>query len=459
MKKQDTLTNAIDMLMTAFGEYILRGFRGISILFKTTDISKNTKIIIAFCNITFVLISLIFPIPVKYQIFLFIFFIINTGFFVDYYFSAKYRDYIKILKSIGFKNVSITSHKKINENDYSIIIQSDELLESKIEKNKEYFLNLLGVYYVSSKRLKNDPKKISIILSKKDPNTPDLGSEYLYQNYHKYCKKPFDFVVGIDEEETPIIQNMSSLPHLLIAGATNSGKSVFFKQLLYTLYSKNKKHINMSIIDLKRGVETASFKGLKGVTRAIDEHQAHSLLKKAHSEMMERFSYMEANNLVKIDPIKHKKPMILVAIDEASELFGVKSPDPEVKKLALQNSELVDKIAKLGRAASVHLIISTQKVIKETVSTSIRSNLRGRICFKTESQEDSRTVLGNTGGFTLENIPGRNYWRCGTTIFKTQALFLSSEELEGGLEHRKKTDSGPNKITPHQPKKPFNLSF
>ena len=100
----------------------------------------------------------------------------------------------------------------------------------------------------------------------------------------------------------------------------------------------------------------------------------------------------------------------------------------------LQARELTDELAKLARAAGIHLIFATQKVTKETIDTKVQENIGGRMCFRMNSLPGSMTVLGNKKAFDLPDIKGRAIWTNGNNFYEVQAPFISEEDIKEEIE-------------------------
>ncbi len=231
------------------------------------------------------------------------------------------------------------------------------------------------------------------------------------------CKNG-EFLVGVGRSG-PVYGSLDKTPHLLVAGTTGGGKSCFFRQVILTLL-KESPAIRIHILDLKHGVEGSLFSGHKGVTlsKTIDESAA--MILKLKREMHDRFEYMEERGLTKINPEKEGMPRIVIAIDECSILFN-ESP----KAL-----DAAKDISRLGRAACVHLILATQKVTKDTISTAIQENGSGRMCFRTSTLQNSVAMLGDSKAFDLPQIAGRGIWDDGSERLDVQTPFVSDNPIE-----------------------------
>ncbi|MBY0384102.1 hypothetical protein K2X05_02995 [bacterium] len=280
-------------------------------------------------------------------------------------------------------------------------------------------------------RLGNNKKYIELLLSGKE--LPKLVFfEKIKEKYHQACS----FIVGESLEDV-ITQRMDSLPHLLIAGSTGGGKSNFFRQVVLSLL-KNSKHIQFYLLDLKRGIEVVEFSDLPNVKIARDEKEAVSLLEKIVQEMRNRFKYLEENRKKKIVPEHDNKDLIVVAVDEASVLFGKERAGSENKEYIDKARDYIDELAKLARAAGIHLILATQKPVKESIDTKVLENLQGRMAFRMQSVAGSNVALGNKRAIELSDIKGRGIWQNGTFETEVQTPLLSDELLESELEIIKK---------------------
>jgi S-DNA-T family DNA segregation ATPase FtsK/SpoIIIE len=240
-------------------------------------------------------------------------------------------------------------------------------------------------------------------------------------------KKPYSILIG-ESMGGLVTQCIRELPHMIIAGTTGGGKSVFMKQALLCL-EQTSPYFQMYLLDLKGGVEMKEFTVLPNVVVAKNEKTAVLLLRKLKLEMERRFKYMEEKGYKKIEPERDKMDLIVVGVDEASVLY-TKPGNRSAEGLLIQEArDLTDTLAKLARAAAIHLVLATQKVTKETIDTKIQENIGGRMCFRMNTLQGSLTVLGNKMGFELPDIPGRAIWSSGNKFLEVQAPFMSDEEI------------------------------
>ena len=263
-------------------------------------------------------------------------------------------------------------------------------------------------------------KLVEIHLAEKE-----LPTHVGFESCVSALKEPYSFLVG-ESLGGVVAQSIRSLPHLLIAGTSGNGKSVFFNQTLISMM-KTSPHIQLYLLDLKLGVEVKAYSDLPNARIAKDANEAVQLLESVVKEMKDRFKILEANGNKLIDPERDKKDLILVGIDEASVLYGKRRGEKSGNNLTTMARELTDEIAKLGRAACIHLIVATQKVTNESIDTKIQENVGGRICFRVNTLQGSNTVLGNKRAYELPDVKGRAIWASGNDFTEVQTPFVSEK--------------------------------
>lgn len=272
----------------------------------------------------------------------------------------------------------------------------------------------------------------------------ELPKEISFDALSSELKKPYSFLVG-ESLDGLIVAHLSDIHHMLVAGSTGGGKSVFFKQTLVGLL-KSSDHIQLYLLDLKRGVDMKPFEELKNVRIAKEMLPAVSMLQLIVDEMERRFVFLEKNGFTEIDPKRDKLDRIVVGIDEASVLFTIEKNSKATRELAENARELTDKLAKLGRAAGIHVILATQKVVKETIDTRVQTNINARMCFRVNTVQSSMTVLGNKKAADLPEIKGRGIWSVGSTDVVVQVPKLLNEaviEEVGSLASKFNGESSP----------------
>ncbi|MGM0846708.1 MAG: DNA translocase FtsK [Bacillota bacterium] len=244
--------------------------------------------------------------------------------------------------------------------------------------------------------------------------------------------------LGRDITGEAVLAELNKMPHLLVAGATGSGKSVCINGIITSILMRAKPHeVKLMMIDPKM-VELNVYNGVPHLLAPVvtDAKKASQALKKVVSEMERRyelFSHTGTRNIEGYNEYikRHNKeneekqpelPYIVVIVDELADLMMVASSDVE---------DAITRLAQMARAAGIHLIIATQRPSVDVITGVIKANIPSRIAFAVSSQTDSRTIL-DTGG--AEKLLGR-----GDMLFtpvgaskptRVQGAFLSDEEVE-----------------------------
>ncbi len=317
----------------------------------------------------------------------------------------------------------LVNRKKLPHKRLELEFDTKGVSRADFEEKKERLEAKLGQSVESIETGKN-PSFVKVVLT-----SQKLPDQTTYREISSLCALPEEsFYVGMSMEG-PIIQNIADLPHMLIAGSTNTGKSVFFKQCLMGLLESTP-HIQMYLIDLKGGLEMIDFKYAPNVKIVKTMKEAVSLLQQLKTEMEDRFSYLEKKNYKSIDPHRDGKERIIVAVDEASVLYTKRyRHDPDFH-LANEARALTDHLSKLSRAAAFNLILATQKLLAEVLPTTVTENISGRMAFRAETLQGSLLVIGNRDAYDLPKIKGRGIWSCGNKQNITQAPFVSDKDVQ-----------------------------
>ena len=337
------------------------------------------------------------------------------------------RFYQKKLDVLGLSSGNGISPKILSvtkeEHKTKLLIDSLGIGKERYETKKGDFMASFGSF-IESFRQGRSPRYIEIFLTSRL-----LPKSISFFAMEREFKKPYSFLVG-ESLGGSISATMDTLPHLLIAGSTGGGKSVFFKQALLGLL-KSSENLQMYLLDLKGGLEMRDFKILPNIEVAKNEKQAVHLLERIRDEMRRRFAFLESKGHKEIIPQRDKMDKIILGIDEASELYT--RVQRGNSKWILYARELTDELAKLSRAAGIHLIFATQKINKDTIDPKVQENIGGRLCFKTNTLENSLRALGNKMAFELMDIKGRGVWGKGSQFLEIQAPFISDENLKEEL--------------------------
>ncbi|MDP4551256.1 DNA translocase FtsK [Alkalihalobacillus macyae] len=243
---------------------------------------------------------------------------------------------------------------------------------------------------------------------------------------------------GRDISGEAVVSDLSKMPHLLVAGATGSGKSVCINGIIASIMMKAKPHeVKMMMIDPKM-VELNVYNGIPHLLAPVvtDPKKASQALKKVVSEMERRYELFSHtgtrniegyNNYIKrqnetSEAKQPTLPYIVVIVDELADLMMVASSDVE---------DAITRLAQMARAAGIHLIIATQRPSVDVITGVIKANIPSRIAFSVSSMTDSRTILDMGGAEKLLGKGDMLFLPVGANKPKrVQGAFLSDEEVE-----------------------------
>lgn len=240
------------------------------------------------------------------------------------------------------------------------------------------------------------------------------------------------FAVGKDIGGEPVVGNVSKLPHLLIAGTTGSGKSVCINSLIISLlYKSDPEDVKLIMIDPKM-VELGVYNGIPQLYIPVvtDPKKAAGALQWAVTEMLKRYRLFSEvgvrqistynDYLVKND--RPKLPSIVIVIDELADLMMVASKEVE---------DSICRIAQLGRAAGMHLIVATQRPSADVITGLMKANIPSRIAFAVSSALESRIILDCAGAEKLIGNGDMLYAPIGGgKPLRVQGAFVSDEERD-----------------------------
>ena len=226
----------------------------------------------------------------------------------------------------------------------------------------------------------------------------------------------------------PIIGDLSSMPHLLIAGTTGSGKSVCINTIILSLlYKHTPDKCKFILIDPKM-LELSTYEGIPHLLCPVitEAKRAASVLGWVVKEMENRYRLMTKEGVRNIEGynFKHKKlpmPFIVVIVDEMSDLMLFASKEIE---------SYIQKLSQMARAAGIHIIMATQRPSVDVITGTIKANFPTRISFKVTSKIDSRTILGEEGAEQLLGKGDMLYMSSANKIVRIHAPYVSENEIE-----------------------------
>ena len=252
-------------------------------------------------------------------------------------------------------------------------------------------------------------------------------SEILNHSDFKKRETKLPIALGKSISGNPIIGDLSSMPHLLIAGTTGSGKSVCINTIILSLlYRHTPDKCKFILIDPKM-LELSTYEGIPHLLCPVitEAKKAASVLGWVVKEMESRYRLMTKEGVRNIDGYntKHKLPMpyIVVVVDEMSDLMLVAGKEIE---------NYIQKLSQMARAAGIHIIMATQRPSVDVITGTIKANFPTRISFQVTSKIDSRTILGEQGAEQLLGKGDMLYMSSANRIVRIHAPFVSDNEIE-----------------------------
>ena len=225
----------------------------------------------------------------------------------------------------------------------------------------------------------------------------------------------------------PITGDLSSMPHLLIAGTTGSGKSVCINTIILSLlYKHSPDKCKFILIDPKM-LELSTYEGIPHLLCPVitEAKKAASVLGWVVKEMESRYKLMTREGVKNIDGYNskhtHSMPYIVVIVDEMSDLMLVAGKEIE---------NYIQKLSQMARAAGIHIIMATQRPSVDVITGTIKANFPTRISFQVTSKIDSRTILGEQGAEQLLGKGDMLYMSSANRIVRIHAPYVSENEID-----------------------------
>jgi len=224
-----------------------------------------------------------------------------------------------------------------------------------------------------------------------------------------------------------VVADLASMPHLLIAGTTGSGKSVCINTIISSLLFKHNPDICKLILIDPKMLELSSYEGIPHLLSPVitDAKKATAALSWTVKEMESRYKLMSSEGVRNIDGYnqKHKlkMPYIVVVVDEMSDLMLISSREIE---------SYVQKLSAMARAAGIHIIMATQRPSVDVITGTIKANFPTRISFQVSSKIDSKTILGEQGAEQLLGKGDMLFMSSANKIFRIHGPYVSEGDLE-----------------------------
>ena len=287
---------------------------------------------------------------------------------------------------------------------------------------------------------------IGIEIPNKRPSTVRIR-ELLESDEFKEIASKTAVCIGKDTDGSPVFADVAKLPHLIVAGATGMGKSVFINSIIASILTKaTPDEVKFILIDPK-SVEFAMYNGIPNLLMPVitRPEAAVGALRFAVKEMERRYELLAENSLRSIDAYNERVkadsslgrvlPKIIIVIDELNDLMQ------QVRKPI---EALILNISQKARAAGIHIIIGTQRPTVDVLTGVIKANVPSRVAFKVTSRKDSRTVLEREGAENLLALGDMLYHPVGSPAPKrVQGAFVSDGEIEKLVELLKEQKKEP----------------
>ena len=262
--------------------------------------------------------------------------------------------------------------------------------------------------------------------------------ELLSNDNFKNTSLKIPLCIGKDISGNIEVIDLSKTPHLLVAGTTGSGKSVFINTLLASiLYKFSPKELRLILIDPKM-LELSVYNDIAHLLTPVvtEPKKAIITLKWVCKEMERRYSMMNEENTRSLEGYNQKSqeklPYIIVFIDEMADLMMTAGKEVE---------HYVQRLAQMARACGIHLVMATQRPSVDIITGSIKANFPSRISFQVASKYDSRTVLGEIGAEQLLGNGDMLMCKNGGNIIRYQSAFISDNEVNKLIKEIKRSQA------------------
>jgi len=337
----------------------------------------------------------------------------------------SYTEYVyRLPEGLGFKDFK-KKHDVIEQslNSNSSDITLSDLVRLDVRRS-------LKKQVSSIKRDKNKRKEVIMTFDKV------LKLQIYHDRLKDYYEYNSDILSKCKDWEVPIGHTLTGIimhdmqKHMIIAGATDFGKTNVAKLMMTTILERRPGDVILTLIDLKSGLAFNRFKGIKQLNAiATDVYEALEVLQQVKSQLVAVFNYLEKNNFEDVKEAGLSKRHFIF-IDECAELSSHGETDKEIKKIKVECEYLMADIARRGRAAGFYIIYSTQYPTAEILSTQIKQQCDARLCLRVKNDYASKVVIDEEGAEKLPQIKGRAIYQTSENII-LQVPFISNQYIEG----------------------------
>ena len=317
--------------------------------------------------------------------------------------------------------------KKINKGPVVTLNEFEPAAGVKVSKIINLSEDIARNTSSESARISTIPGSNTIGIELPNVSREDVYLKEIISNPN-FLRKEYKLPIALGKSISgvPIVGDLSSMPHLLIAGTTGSGKSVCINTIILSLlYKHPPEKCKFILIDPKM-LELSTYEGLPHLLCPVitEAKKAASVLGWVVKEMESRYRLMTREGVRNIDGYnkKHKLPMpyIIVVVDEMSDLMHVAGKEIE---------GYIQKLSQMARASGIHIIMATQRPSVDVITGTIKANFPTRISFQVSSKIDSRTILGEQGAEQLLGKGDMLYMSSANKIIRIHAPFVSDEEI------------------------------
>ncbi len=317
--------------------------------------------------------------------------------------------------------------KKINKGPVVTLNEFEPAAGVKVSKIINLSEDIARNTSSESARISTIPGSNTIGIELPNVSREDVYLKEIISNPN-FLRKEYKLPIALGKSISgvPIVGDLSSMPHLLIAGTTGSGKSVCINTIILSLlYKHSPEKCKFILIDPKM-LELSTYEGLPHLLCPVitEAKKAASVLGWVVKEMESRYRLMTRESVRNIDGYnkKHKLPMpyIVVVVDEMSDLMHVAGKEIE---------GYIQKLSQMARASGIHIIMATQRPSVDVITGTIKANFPTRISFQVSSKIDSRTILGEQGAEQLLGKGDMLYMSSANKIIRIHAPFVSDEEI------------------------------
>lgn len=305
-------------------------------------------------------------------------------------FQSKFGKFKDGLNNRSVRKIELQDLKRLKF-DRSLLKQIQDIINKRVQLNKEIEMEYDGM----------------LIMRVYDQGLQDRYD--LTEEIIKKCKL-WHVPLGMSLSKE-IVHDFEKGPHLLIGGATDTGKSNILNLIITVLLYLHPEDVEFTLIDLKGGLEFGVYENIKQVKNfATNAEEAKDALEKVQEKMSSTFDMLRRKGKKNVKHAGIKKRHFVI-IDESAELASAGEQDTEIKKIKIECENLIKDIARRGRASGIRLLYCTQYPTTETVSSQVKRNLMVRICFPVDTSTASGVVLDEGGAEKLPLTQGRAIYK------------------------------------------------